>query len=130
MTIAGTDSSWTTLMPGFLVAAFGTGLFNPAVTAVALGSAPIEQSGLAAGVNDTFRQAGIAIGVAGLGALVPAQAALGGGSATEYVSGLHDALWVGGAVALVGAIAATALIRSARSAEQPVMQAEPALAPA
>jgi MFS family permease len=119
MTIAGTDSSWTALMPGFLVAAVGTGLFNPAVTAVALGSAPIEQSGLAAGVNDTFRQAGIAIGVAGLGALVPAQAALGGGSATEYVSGLHDALWVGGALALVGAIGAAVLIRGVRAAEAP-----------
>ena len=64
MTLAGVDSSWTVLLPGFLVAAFGTGLFNPAVTAVALGSAPVEQSGLAAGVNDTFRQAGIAVGVA------------------------------------------------------------------
>ena len=51
--------------------AVGTGLFNPAVTAVALGSAPPEQSGLAAGVNDTFRQAGIAVGIAALGALSP-----------------------------------------------------------
>ena len=59
----------------------GTGLFNPAVSAVALGSVPPEQSGLAAGVNDTFRQAGIAVGVAALGALVPAEAALGGGPA-------------------------------------------------
>jgi EmrB/QacA subfamily drug resistance transporter len=111
MTLADEGSSWVVLMPGFLTAAVGTGLFNPAVTAVALGSAPLEQSGLAAGVNDTFRQAGIAIGVAALGALVPAEAALGGGSATDFVSGLHDALWVGGAVALVGAVAATVLIR-------------------
>ena len=35
-------------------------------------------SGLAAGVNDTFRQAGIAVGVAALGALVPAAHAFGG----------------------------------------------------
>ncbi|MEA2179754.1 MAG: hypothetical protein QOG77_3051 [Solirubrobacteraceae bacterium] len=116
-TLAGEDSSWWTLMPGFMLAAFGTGLFNPSVTAVALGSAPIEQSGLAAGVNDTFRQAGIAIGVAGLGALVPAEAAFGG-SPAEYVSGLHDAAYVGGAVALVGAIAAAMLIRGTRTAER------------
>jgi EmrB/QacA subfamily drug resistance transporter len=119
MTLSGTDSSWLVLMPGFLTAAFGTGLFNPAVTAVALGSVPIEQSGLAAGVNDTFRQAGIAIGVAGLGALVPAQAALGGGSPAEYVAGLHDAMWVGAALAMVGAIAAAVLIRGVRAAEAP-----------
>jgi predicted MFS family arabinose efflux permease len=119
MTLSGTDSSWLVLMPGFLTAAFGTGLFNPAVTAVALGSVPIEQSGLAAGVNDTFRQAGIAIGVAGLGALVPAQAALGGGSPAEYVAGLHDAMWVGAALAMAGAIAAAVLIRGVRAAEAP-----------
>jgi EmrB/QacA subfamily drug resistance transporter len=128
MLLASTDSSWVVLMPGFLVAAFGTGLFNPAVIAVALGSVPIEQSGLAAGVNDTFRQAGIAIGVAGLGALVPAQAAFGG-SPVEYVSGLHDALWVGAAVALAGGVLATLLIRGVRPAEQPLAAGELALQP-
>ena len=132
MTLGGVDSSWTSLMPGFLVAAVGTGLFNPSVIAVALGSAPPEQSGLAAGVNDTFRQAGIAVGVAGLGALVPADAALGG-SATEFVSGLHDAYWVGAGVALVGAIAAAMLIRGVRAAEvvgEDAAGVEPAYAPA
>ena len=64
------------ILPGAMVALIGTGLFNPALTAVALGTVPPEQSGVAAGVNDTFRQAGIAVGVAALGALVPAQAAL------------------------------------------------------
>ena len=78
----------------------GTGMFNPAVSQVALSSAPPEQSGLAAGVNDMFRQAGIAVGVAALGALVPAGAALGEGSPQAYVDGLHDALWVGAVVAL------------------------------
>ena len=42
-----------------------------------------------------FRQAGIAVGVAALGALVPAGAALGDGSPQAYVDGFHDALWVG-----------------------------------
>jgi EmrB/QacA subfamily drug resistance transporter len=130
MTIADEGSSWTALMPGFLTAAVGCGLFNPAVTAVALGSAPMEQSGLAAGVNDTFRQAGIAVGIAALGALVPAEAALGGGSATEFVSGLHDALWVGGAVSLIGAVAATVLIRSRPATAHDAAVAEPALAAA
>jgi EmrB/QacA subfamily drug resistance transporter len=111
LTAAGTDTSWVVLMPGLIVAMIGTGLFNPAVSAVALGSAPAEQSGLAAGVNDTFRQAGIALGVAALGALVPAEAALGNGSAEEYVAGLDNAFYVGGAISIVGAIAAAVLIR-------------------
>jgi EmrB/QacA subfamily drug resistance transporter len=115
MTMADAGSTWTAILPGELVAGVGCGLFNPALTAVALGSAPIEQSGLAAGVNDTFRQAGIAVGVAALGALIPADAALGGGSPIAYVDGLHDALWVSTAVAFAGAVAAAALIRSNRA---------------
>jgi EmrB/QacA subfamily drug resistance transporter len=120
MTLAGETSSWVVTLPGILVACIGTGLFNPAVTNVALSSAPLDQSGLAAGVNDTFRQAGIAVGVAALGALIPAEHAFGG-SAAEYVNGLHDALWAGGALALVGAIAASLLIskRYGAAAEMP-----------
>jgi MFS family permease len=108
--LAGVNSSWTIILPGVMVALIGTGLFNPALTAVALGTVPPEQSGVAAGVNDTFRQAGIAVGVAALGALVPAQAAFGGGSPQEYVDGLHDAMLAGAGLAAIGAIAAWLLI--------------------
>jgi CHASE2 domain-containing sensor protein len=101
----------------------GTGLFNPAVIAVALGATPADQSGLAAGVNDTFRQGGIAVGVAGLGALVPAADALGGGSATAYVDGLHNALLAGAGLAGLGAVAAALLIAGKRAPA-------PAVAPA
>jgi EmrB/QacA subfamily drug resistance transporter len=110
MTLAQADSSWTALLPGLLLAAVGTGLFNPSVIAVALGSVPVEQSGLAAGVNDTFRQAGVAVGVAALGALVPAGSALGGGSPEKYVDGLHNALFAGAGLAAVAAVAAGVLI--------------------
>jgi EmrB/QacA subfamily drug resistance transporter len=114
---AGADSSWTSLLPGILVASLGTGLFNPSVVAVALGSAPPNQSGLAAGVNDTARQAGIAVGVAALGALIPAGAALGGGDPQAYVSGLQDALYVGAVLAAAGGIASALLIRGGAHGE-------------
>ena len=91
----------------------GTGIFNPTVSQVALSSAPPEQSGLAAGVNDMFRQAGIAVGVAALGALIPAGAAFGDGSPQAYVDGFHDALWVGAVLALAAAVATALLIRPA-----------------
>jgi EmrB/QacA subfamily drug resistance transporter len=110
MTLAGTDSSWTVMLPGILMASFGTGLFNPSISAVALGSLPERQSGLAAGANDTFRQAGIAVGVAALGALIPASAALGTGNAQAFVDGLHSALIVGAALAAVGALATAWLL--------------------
>jgi hypothetical protein len=82
------------------------------VIAVALEAVPGDQSGLAAGVNDTFRQAGIAVGVAALGALVPAEAALGGGSALEYVEGFRDASFAGAALVGLGAIATAVLLRT------------------
>src|SRR3954467_5219217 len=112
----GVDSSWIALEPGFLVASIGTGIFNPAVSQLALGSAPQHMSGLAAGVNDTFRQAGIAVGVAAFGAMVPATGALGGGDAQAYVDGLHTALLGGAVVAAVGALASARLLGLGRSA--------------
>ena len=122
LTVAQVDSSWTIALPGSIVAMIGTGLFNPSVTAFALGSVPEHQSGLAAGVNDTFRQAGIAVGVAALGALIPAGAALGGGGAggaESYVGGLHDALWVCAALCLVGAVACWVVLRDGATMAQP-----------
>ena len=112
-TLAGADSSWWILMPGLIMASVGTGLFNPAMSNVALSVLSVDNSGVAAGANDTFRQAGIAVGVAALGALIPAENALGGGSATDYVSGLHDALYAGAGLAAIGAIG-TALLISKR----------------
>jgi len=110
MTVPDANSSWLAIEPGMLVAMIGTGMFNPAVIAVALGSVSEDQSGLAAGVNDTFRQAGIAVGVAALGAMIPT-AALAHGDKTSYVNGLHNALAVGAGLAAVGAVAAAYLIR-------------------
>ena len=112
----GVHSSWTALLPGFLLASIGTGVFNPAVSAVALGSAPQHMSGLAAGVNDTFRQAGIAVGVAAFGAMIPSSAGLGAGDPAAFVDGLHVALIAGAALAAVGAIASARLLGLGRTA--------------
>jgi hypothetical protein len=123
-TTAGPDSSWLDLQPTMLIALIGTGLFNPAVSAVALSSAPQEMSGLAAGVNDTFRQAGIAVGVAAFGAMIPHAAALGNGSPQAYVDGMHTALLAGAGLAAVGAIVSAKLLGVGRSrAMEPVAAA-------
>jgi len=116
MLTAGTDSSWIALEPGFLLASIGTGIINPTVSGMALGSVPPHMSGVAAGVHDTFRQAGIAVGVAAFGAMVPASAALGHGSASSYVDGLHTALIAGTGVALAGAVATVRLLGGRRGA--------------
>lgn len=113
LTVAGVGSSWVVILPGSIIAMIGTGLFNPSVSNVALSSLSEDQSGLAAGVNDTFRQTGIAVGIAALGALIPAQA-LGHGDPQAYVSGLHHALIAGAALAAVGAVATARLLGSSR----------------
>ena len=130
LTGLGVDSHWTAILPGMIVSMVGVGLFNATSTNLALSSAPPEQAGLAAGIHDTFRQAGIAVGVAALGALVPSGANLIGDSPQGYVDGMSNALTVGGIVALAGAVATAMLIRSRRtvvaSAIEPRLVAQPA----
>ena len=65
----GVASDWTALLGGFLVAGVGVGLLNPVIADVALSVVPKEQSGMASGINDTFRQVGIAVGIAAWGAI-------------------------------------------------------------
>jgi predicted MFS family arabinose efflux permease len=66
---------WTTLLGGFLVAGVGVGLLNPVIGDVALSVVPKEQSGMAAGIMDTFRQVGVSVGIAVWGAVFVAQGA-------------------------------------------------------
>jgi EmrB/QacA subfamily drug resistance transporter len=63
------DSGWTTLLGGFLVAGVGIGITNPGIGQAAIAVVPVEKSGMGSGINTTFRQVGIATGVAGLGAV-------------------------------------------------------------
>jgi predicted MFS family arabinose efflux permease len=63
------DSEWTFLLPGFAIAGIGIGLVNPPLASTAVGVVPPERSGMGSGINSTFRQVGIATGIAGLGAL-------------------------------------------------------------
>jgi EmrB/QacA subfamily drug resistance transporter len=68
-----TSSDWTALLAGGLLMGLGIGLINPSVAAAALGAAPVAKSGMASGLNSTFRILGVAIGVAALGAIVESQ---------------------------------------------------------
>jgi EmrB/QacA subfamily drug resistance transporter len=77
-------SSWTALLAGFIVAGVGVGLLNPAIADVALSVVPKERSGMASGINDTFRQVGIAVGIAAWGALFLGR---GASKVTELAAG-------------------------------------------
>jgi predicted MFS family arabinose efflux permease len=63
------DSSWTHLIPGLVVAGVGSGLVNPALANTAVGVVPYRSAGMASGINTTFRQVGVATGIAVFGTL-------------------------------------------------------------
>jgi EmrB/QacA subfamily drug resistance transporter len=133
------DSAWTVLLPGFLFAGVGVGLINPPLASTAVGVVPPARAGMGSGINSTFRQIGIATGIAGLGALfqqllenkvsgplarVPAEVlatgsprVAGPSSAAQhayleaFTSALNELFLVAAAVALVGGVLSAVLIR-------------------
>jgi hypothetical protein len=63
------DSTWTHLVPGLIVSGAGVGLVNPPLASTAIGVVDHDRAGMASGINSTFRQVGIATGIALLGTL-------------------------------------------------------------
>jgi predicted MFS family arabinose efflux permease len=135
-------SGWTVLLAGFLLGGIGIGLVNPSLASAAVGVVPPERSGMASGTNNTFRQVGLATGIAALGALfegrisselgstlghppghgLVARVASGSFPATlavpsreAFVSGLHALLLVAAAVAFAGAVCCALLLRDFRA---------------
>jgi EmrB/QacA subfamily drug resistance transporter len=60
---------WTALLGGFIVCGVGIGMTNPALATAAIGVVPPQKAGMASGINSTFRQVGIATGIAAYGAI-------------------------------------------------------------
>jgi predicted MFS family arabinose efflux permease len=67
------DSAWTVLLPGFVVAGAGIGIVNPVLGSASVSVVQPQRSGMASGANNTFRQVGIATGIAILGAIFQSQ---------------------------------------------------------
>jgi EmrB/QacA subfamily drug resistance transporter len=63
------SSGWTTLLPGLVVGGIGVGMTNPPLAATAVSVVEPRRAGMASGINNTFRQVGIATGIAALGAI-------------------------------------------------------------
>jgi EmrB/QacA subfamily drug resistance transporter len=73
MSFTHANSTWTVLLPGFILAGVGIGAVNPVLASAAISVVPPERSGMASGANSTFRQVGIATGIAGLGSVFQSQ---------------------------------------------------------
>jgi EmrB/QacA subfamily drug resistance transporter len=63
------NSTWTTLLAGFIVGGIGVGMVNAPLAATAVSVVEPRRAGMASGINNTFRQVGIATGIAALGAI-------------------------------------------------------------
>jgi EmrB/QacA subfamily drug resistance transporter len=105
-----TDSSdWTALLAGFIVAGAGIGIVNPNLAQASIAVVDPRQSGMASGINNTFRQIGIATGIAALGAIFQSKvqdnvtAGLADTPAASHASDIaHGVASGGGAQALGG----------------------------
>jgi EmrB/QacA subfamily drug resistance transporter len=103
------SSRWTTLLAGFIVGGIGIGLVNAPLASTAVSVVEPRRAGMAAGINNTFRQVGIATGIGGLGAIF--QSKIHGNDPVAFVSGLNTILLVAAIVAFCGAVAGVALVR-------------------
>ncbi|MFL6184178.1 MAG: MFS transporter, partial [Actinomycetes bacterium] len=110
-------SPWTVMLPGLLVLGVGIGLSNPAVTYAALGVVPATRSGMASGVSNTFRQVGIAIGIAALGILLPTHIEA---DPAAFADALDHILLVSAGIATAGAALAAVLVRQRDFVVDPV----------
>ncbi|MBO0833548.1 MAG: MFS transporter, partial [Actinobacteria bacterium] len=63
------SSGWTHLIPGMIISGIAVGLVNPPLASTAVGVVTPQRAGMASGINSTFRQVGIATGIALLGSL-------------------------------------------------------------
>ncbi len=101
------SSSWTHLLPGFIVGGLAIGVISPALAAAMAGVLSADQVGLASGINNTFRQLGIAVGIAVLGAVFTHPA---GGGLPGLVDGLNAVFAAAAAIAAAGAVIAWPLL--------------------
>lgn len=63
------SSDWTHLIPGLIVSGVGLGFIEPPLASTAIGVVQPQRAGMASGINVTFRQVGISVGIALLGTI-------------------------------------------------------------
>jgi len=107
-------SGFWDMVPGYVVGGVGVGLTMTPMTIAVLGSVPVEKSGVASGVLNSFRQVGGALGVAVLGAIVAAQIhglkPIDARFGPAFVDGFQRALFVAALISFAGAVVAALLV--------------------
>lgn len=73
--LVGPGSGWQALLPGLVVLGAGVGLGTPVLVSATLSTVPARRAGMASGAVNTFRQLGMALGIAVLGTVYSARMA-------------------------------------------------------
>jgi EmrB/QacA subfamily drug resistance transporter len=126
------SSNWTALLAGFFVAGVGIGLVNAPLASTAVSVVEPRRAGMASGINNTFRQIGIATGIAALGAIFQSTIASnppgyhwsprftraiasgvvrGPQDRAAFLAGLNEIFVVAAIVLFAGAVLALVLVR-------------------
>lgn len=84
-----TTSSWTHFIPGLILGGVGLGAITALTQAAALTFAPAEHAGMTSATFGTLRQIGMAMGIAGLGALFSRTARTTAESGLAAIPGAH-----------------------------------------
>jgi MFS family permease len=113
-------SSFWHMLPAFILGGLGMSFVMTPMSAAVMGAAPVTKAGVASGVLNTFRQVGVALGIAVMGAIVADRAATRGGirNPQGFVYGLTFGMKVSAAICFGAAIAAAVLVRKYRHAEE------------
>ena len=110
------DSTFWGILPGLVVGGTGMALTMTPMTAAAMSAVPVDKAGVGSGMLNTFRQVGGSFGIAIMGAILANRSSteLGSGATQvdAFISGLHEALYVGTAIAFTAAAVAALVVRS------------------
>jgi EmrB/QacA subfamily drug resistance transporter len=123
-------SSFWHMLPGFILGGIGMSFVMTPMSAAAMGAVSVDKAGVASGVLNTFRQVGVALGIAVTGAIITNRAAAAASDGADpphaFVHGLTFAMRFSALICLAGAAAAALLVRQYRHAEQEQTLAEAA----
>lgn len=109
-----TGDSWIVTLPGLAVAGVGVAVTGQALPGAIMATVPHHRAGMASGALNTFRQLGMAVGVAVLGTVVA--------HAPTFERGLETAYVVSGVVGIVVGVVALAFVTSRNTVHNPQVE--------
>jgi EmrB/QacA subfamily drug resistance transporter len=121
LSTVGLRSSFWHMVPGFMLGGIGMSFVMTPMSAAAMGAVPVAKSGVASGVLNTFRQVGVALGIAVMGAILANRAAAAAANGADrphaFMHGFTFGLRVSALICVGAAITAGVLVRRYRHME-------------